>query len=56
MSNMQATYYSKFIKVFRESEEMVRFSNLLNKKHYENVHHAFRNILAEGHERTNRKK
>jgi hypothetical protein len=56
LSNIEATYYTKFIKVFRESEEMITFSTQINKKLYENVHHAFRNILAVGHERTNRKR
>jgi hypothetical protein len=56
MSNIQATYYSKFIKVFKESEEMVKFSNVLNKKIYEHVHTGFRSILTVGSERTNRKR
>jgi len=34
MSNIQANYYSKFIKIMKESEEMIKFSNLLNKKIY----------------------
>jgi len=34
MSSIQANYYSKFIKIMKESEEMVSFSNLLNKKIY----------------------
>ena len=56
MSNMQATYYSKFIKVFKEGEEMIKFSNIINKKYFEHVHNGFRSIMAEGEERTNRKR
>jgi hypothetical protein len=56
MSNIQATYYAKFIKVFKESEEMIKFSNILTKKHCEYVHCGFRAILAVGHSRTNRKR
>jgi hypothetical protein len=48
MSNIQANYYSKFIKIMKESEEMIKFSNLLNKKIYENIHHSFRSILSAG--------
>lgn len=56
LSNIQASYYTKFINVFKESEEMIKLSNLINKKIYENTHHAFRNILSVGHARTNRKR
>lgn len=56
MSNIQANYYSKFIKIMKESEEMIKFSNLLNKKIYENIHHSFRSILSAGNQKTNRKR
>lgn len=56
LSNIQASYYTKFINVFKESEEMIKLSNLINKKIYEKTHHAFRNILSVGHARTNRKR
>lgn len=56
MSNIQATYYSKFIKVFKESEEVAQLSNILNKKIYEHVHYGFRSILTVGAERSNRRR
>lgn len=48
MSNIQATYYTKFIKVFKEGEEMVNLSNILNKKTYEHVNTGFRSIMTAG--------
>lgn len=45
MSNVEANYYAKFIKVFKESEELIILSNCINKKYYENIHFAFRNIM-----------
>ena len=35
---------------------MVKFSNIINKKYFEHVHNGFRSIMAEGEERTNRKR
>ena len=56
LSNIQASYYTKFINIFKESEEMIKLSNLINKKIYENTHYAFRNILSIGHAIKNRKR
>ena len=55
LSNFEANYYSKFIKVFKESEELIILSNSFNKKLYQNLHHSFRAILRVGTDRQNRK-
>ena len=55
MSNVEANYYAKFIKVFRESEELLILSNIFNRKKYEHLHNGFRAILSEGVERQQRK-
>ena len=55
MSNVEANYYAKFIKVFKESEELIILSNCLNRKKYENLHFGFRRIICEGSSRYQRK-
>ena len=55
MSNVEANYYAKFIKVFKESEELLILSNVFNRKQYEHLHNGFRSIAMEGAERQRRK-
>lgn len=55
MSNFEANYYSKFIKVFKESEELLSLSSCLNKKTNDHLHSGFRAILMAGVDKHNRK-
>lgn len=40
-SNIEAQYYTKFINIFRESEELLSFSRILNSKLNSIYHHVF---------------
>ncbi len=34
LSNIQASYYTKIIRVFKENEEIIKLSDIINKKLY----------------------
>lgn len=55
MTNTENQFYDKFIKVFSQSEELLNFSKIMNKKENDTLHSAFTQIRNVAKERFDRK-